>query len=174
MPLVALTTFARSQYALSLTIDTTLSREQLENLTLNFTADYAAIHTGGWPPGVSQIVGNLTPYVSAFSFTDGSGFSITQANATKYGFDVTTDGNGNIQSWVIFAEILPPAGPALSISPKRKLDSIWVQQPRRIRYPSTSLWWARRQMAILLPQSGLERLIPLHLPTKSTPPDSGR
>jgi hypothetical protein len=97
-------------YALSLTIDTTLSREQLEDLTLNFTADYADIHTGGWPPGVSQIVGNLTPYVSAFSFTDGSGFSITQANATKYGFDVTTDGNGNIQSWVIFAEILPPGG----------------------------------------------------------------
>ena len=97
-------------YALSLTIDTTLSREQLENLTLNFTADYAAIHTGGWPPGVSQIVGNLTPYVSAFSFTDGSGFSITQANATKYGFDVTTDRKGNIQSWVIFAEILPPSG----------------------------------------------------------------
>jgi hypothetical protein len=97
-------------YALSLTIDTTLPREHLENLTLNFTADYAAIHTGGWPPGVSQIVGNLTPYVSAFSFTDGSGFSITQANATKYGFDVTTDGNGNIQSWVIFAEIRPPSG----------------------------------------------------------------
>jgi hypothetical protein len=97
-------------YALSLTIDTTLPREQLENFTLNFAADYAAIHTGGWPPGVSQIVGNLTPYVSAFSFTDGSGFSITQANATKYGFDVTTDGNGNIQSWVIFAEILPPSG----------------------------------------------------------------
>jgi hypothetical protein len=95
-------------YALSLTLDTTLPREQLENFTLNFAADYAAIHTGGWPPGVSQIVGNLTPYVSAFSFTDGSGFSITQANATKYGFDVTTDGNGNIQSWVIFAEILPP------------------------------------------------------------------
>src|SRR5882672_4128335 len=97
-------------YALSLTIYTTRSREQLENLTLNFTADFAAIHTGGWPPGVSQIVGNLTPYVSAFSFTDGSGFSITQANATKYGFDVTTDGNGNIQSWVIFAERLPPSG----------------------------------------------------------------
>jgi hypothetical protein len=97
-------------YALSLTIDTTLSREQLENLTLNFTADYTASQTGGWPPGISQIVGNLTPYVSAFSFTDGSGFSITQANATKYGFDVTTDEKGHIQSWVIFAEILPPSG----------------------------------------------------------------
>jgi len=97
-------------YALSLTLDTTLPREQLENFTLNFAADYSAIHTGGWPPGVSQIVGNLTPYVSAFSFSDGSGSSITQANATKYGFDVTTDGNGNIQSWVIFAEILPPSG----------------------------------------------------------------
>jgi hypothetical protein len=96
-------------YALSLTLDTTLPREQLENFTLNFAADYAAIHTGGWPPGVGQIVGNLTPYVTAFSFTDGSGFSITQANATKYGFDVTTDGNGNIQSWVIFAEIFPPS-----------------------------------------------------------------
>jgi PEP-CTERM motif len=97
-------------YALSLTIDTTLSRKQLDNLALNFAADYAAIHTGGWPPGVSQVVGDLTPYISAFSFTDGSGFSITQANATKYGFDVTTDGKGNILSWVIFAEILPPSG----------------------------------------------------------------
>jgi hypothetical protein len=97
-------------YALSLTIDTKGSREQLENLTLNFTADYAAIHTAGWPAGVTQVVGNLTPYISAFSFSDGSGFSITQANATKYGFDVTTDGYGNIQSWVIFAEILPPSG----------------------------------------------------------------
>jgi hypothetical protein len=97
-------------YALSLTIDTTLSRKQLDNLALNFAADYAAIHTGGWPPGVSLVVGNLTPYVSSFSFTDNSGFSITQANSTKYGFDVTTDRKGNIQSWVIFAEILPPSG----------------------------------------------------------------
>jgi hypothetical protein len=95
-------------YALSLKIDTTLSREKLENLALNFTADYAAIHSAGF--GISQVVGNLTPYVSSFSFTDNSGFSITQANATKYGFDVTTDGKGHIQSWVIFAEIFPPSG----------------------------------------------------------------
>jgi PEP-CTERM motif len=95
-------------YALSLTVDTTLSKNQLDNLALNFAADYAAIHSSGF--GISQVVGNLTPYISSFSFTDGSGFSITQANATKYGFDVTTDSKGNIQSWVIFAEIFPSSG----------------------------------------------------------------
>ena len=95
-------------YALSLTVDTTLSKNQLDNLALNFAADYAAIHSPGF--GMSQVVGNLTPYISSFSFTDSSGFSITQANATKYGFDVTTDSKGNIQSWVIFAEIFPSSG----------------------------------------------------------------
>jgi hypothetical protein len=95
-------------YALSLTLDTTLSGNHLDNLALNFAADYAAIHSPGF--GISQVVGNLTPYVSSFSFTDSSGFSITQTNATKYGFDVTTDSKGNIQSWVIFAEIFPHSG----------------------------------------------------------------
>jgi hypothetical protein len=95
-------------YALSLTLNTTLSGTQLDNLGLNFTADYAAIHSAGF--GISQVVGNLTPYVSSFSFTDSSGFSITQTNATKYGFDVTTDSKGNIQAWVIFAEIFPSSG----------------------------------------------------------------
>ena len=95
-------------YALSLTLETTLSGNHLDNLALNFAADYAAIHSPGF--GISQVIGNLTPYVSSFSFTDSSGFSITQTNATKYGFDVTTDSKGNIQSWVIFAEIFPPSG----------------------------------------------------------------
>ena len=80
----------------------------MEDLALNYTTDYATIDSPCF--GISQVVGNLTPYVSSFSFTDGSEFSITQANATKYGFDVTTDGHGNIQFWVIFAEIFPPSG----------------------------------------------------------------
>jgi hypothetical protein len=92
-------------YALSLTFDTKLSENHLDNLVLDTAADFNAIHSD-----ITLVGGNLTPFVSTFSFTDGTGFSITQANATKYGFDVTTDSEGNIQAWVIFAEISPPTG----------------------------------------------------------------
>jgi hypothetical protein len=95
-------------YALSLTLDTTLSGTQLDNLVLDFSDDFADIHSSGF--GINQMTGNLTPYISTFSFTDGSGFSITQANATNYGFDVTTNSSGNIEAWVIYAEIAPPGG----------------------------------------------------------------
>jgi PEP-CTERM motif len=92
-------------YALSVTFETTLSGTQLDNLVLNTAADFNAIHSD-----ISLVGGNLTAYVPTFSFTDGTGFSITQANATKFGFDVTTDSNGNIEAWVIYAQISPPGG----------------------------------------------------------------
>jgi PEP-CTERM motif len=78
-------------YALSLTFDTTLRGRALDNLTLGSTGD-------------------ITADVTSFSFTDGSGFSITQADATSYGFDVTTNRYGDILSWVIYAQDYPPSG----------------------------------------------------------------
>jgi hypothetical protein len=77
----------------------------MDNLVLNAAADFNAVHSD-----ISLVGGNLTAYVPTFSFTDGTGFSITQANATKFGFDVTTDSHGNIEAWVIYAEISPPGG----------------------------------------------------------------
>jgi hypothetical protein len=95
--------------ALSLTFTTSLSGAQLDNLTLNASQDIASAHCGGCT-GIGPIDGNLTAYVSAFSFTDGTGFSVTQADTMDYGFDVTTDGNGNIQSWFIYAQSYPSSG----------------------------------------------------------------
>ena len=78
-------------YALSLTFDTTLRGRALDNLTLGSTGD-------------------ITADVTSFSFTDGSGFSLTQADATSFGFDVTTNRIGDILSWVIFAQSYPSSG----------------------------------------------------------------
>lgn len=94
-------------YAMSLTFDTTLSGKQLDNLVLTSSVcNSPCIGT----PLLSPTGGNLTAAISSFSFTDGSGFSITQANATGFSFDVTTDSKGNIQSWAIYAVINPPTG----------------------------------------------------------------
>jgi hypothetical protein len=95
--------------ALSLSFTTSLSGAQLDNLTLNASQDIASAHCGGCT-GIGPIDGNLTAYVSAFSFTDGTGFSVTQADTMDYGFDVTTDSNGNIQSWFIYAQGYPSSG----------------------------------------------------------------
>jgi len=96
-------------YALSITFHTTLSGNQLDNLVLNSTQDIASAHCSGCV-GIADISGNLTGYVSSFSITDGSGFSITQADTVNYGFDVTTDNNGNILEWFIYAQSYPPGG----------------------------------------------------------------
>ena len=76
---------------LSLTFDTTLKGRALDNLTLGGTGD-------------------ITADVTLFSITDGSGFSITQADATSFGFDVATNRYGDILSWVIFAQSYPSSG----------------------------------------------------------------
>jgi hypothetical protein len=96
-------------YALSLTFDTTLSGTQLDNLVLNSAQDEVGAHCSGCT-GIAPIAGDLTASVSSFSFTDGSGFSITQADTTNYGFDVTTDSNGNILAWFIYAQGYPASG----------------------------------------------------------------
>jgi hypothetical protein len=96
-------------YALSLTFTTILQGAQLDNLALNAQQDIAAGHCSGCT-GIGPINGNLTGYVSSFSFTDGSGFSITQTDTTNYGFDVSTDSNGNILAWFIFAQSYPSSG----------------------------------------------------------------
>lgn len=51
---------------------------------------------------------DLTPDISTFSFSDGSGLNITQANASVFGFEVSTDGSGAIVNWAILAEIPSP------------------------------------------------------------------
>lgn len=98
-----------SPYALSVTFNTTLSGNQLDNLVLNTQQDIASAHCSGCA-GIAPIAGNLTAYVSSFSFTDGSGFSITQADTRNYGFDVNTDSKGNILAWFIYAQGYPPSG----------------------------------------------------------------
>ena len=95
-------------YALSLTFDTTLSGSQLDNLTLTSTVCRSGPCIG--TPLTSPTGGDLTSYVTSFSFADGSGFLLTQANATQYNFDITTDSSGNIQSWAIYAVVVPPDG----------------------------------------------------------------
>jgi hypothetical protein len=98
-------------YAFSLTFDTTLSGKQLDNLVLTSSVCSTGPCLG--TPLISPAGGNLTSFISSFSFTDGTGFSITQANATGFSFDVTTDGKGNIQSWAIYAVVSPPSGTGL-------------------------------------------------------------
>lgn len=96
-------------FAMSVTFETTVSGSQLDNLVLNTQQDVDSAHCSGCV-GIAPITGNLTAFVTSFSFTDGSGFSVTQANTTNFGFDVTTDANGNIQSWFIYAQYSPPGG----------------------------------------------------------------
>jgi hypothetical protein len=95
-------------YALSLTFETRLSGERLENLELSSSVCRTGSCLG--TPLTSPTGGDLTAFITAFSFTDGSGFSITQANATGFSFDVTTDSKGNIQAWAIYAVVSPPSG----------------------------------------------------------------
>jgi hypothetical protein len=73
--------------ALSFTFDTTLTGTQLDNLNIYTVAG-----------------GDLTPYVTSFSFTDGT-VTVTQANASSLdlGFDATTGSNGDILYWYMSA-----------------------------------------------------------------------
>jgi hypothetical protein len=77
-------------YALSLTFDTSLKRRALDNLTLG--------------------TGNITDDVTSFSFDDGSGFSLTQTDATNFSVDIATNSHGDIVSWIISAQDYPPSG----------------------------------------------------------------
>jgi hypothetical protein len=74
-------------YALTVTFDTTLSGAQLDHLAIG-----------------TVLGGDLTPYVSKFDFTDGTGVTITEkSTGVISSFDVTTDGAGAITSWYISA-----------------------------------------------------------------------
>jgi hypothetical protein len=77
-------------YALTLTFDTTLKGHALDNLTL--------------------ATGNITADVTSFSFGDGSGFSLTQTDATDFSLDIATNSHGKIVSWIISAQDYPPTG----------------------------------------------------------------
>jgi len=54
--------------------------------------------------------GNITADITSFSFADGSGFSLTQTDATNYSVDIATDSSGNILSWIISAQNYPASG----------------------------------------------------------------
>jgi hypothetical protein len=96
-------------FAASLTFDTTLSGSQLDNLMLNTSQDISSAHCSGCT-GIAPITGDLTAFITSFSFADGSGFAVTQADTSDYGFDVTSDSNGNILAWFIYAQSYPPSG----------------------------------------------------------------
>jgi len=68
---------------------------------------------------------NITSDVSSFSFSDGSGFVITQADATEDDFWVTTDGSGNITTWVIEACTTPPYFAPGSSAAAACMDTYW-------------------------------------------------
>jgi hypothetical protein len=75
--------------ALSITLDTTLVGAQLDNLALGTVS-----------------AGDLTASLTAFTFSDGVGVTITQASSglSNTFFDVSTDASGNITSWVLRAD----------------------------------------------------------------------
>jgi hypothetical protein len=116
-------------YAFSLTFDTTLSGKKLDNLVLTSSVCTSGACVG--TPLLNPTGGNLTPFISSFSFTDGTGFSITKANATGFSFDVTTDSKGSIQGWAIYALVNPPSGNGIyyqavtysGINPSQSYDS---------------------------------------------------
>jgi hypothetical protein len=97
-------------YALSVKFDVQAGTH-LHNLVMNTAADYNLLHGGQMAPAP---VGDITAAVSTFSFTDGTGFSVTQANRTQPGFqsvfDVTTGSNGSILAWFIYVARYPPSG----------------------------------------------------------------
>lgn len=77
-------------YALTLTFDTTLKGHALDNLTLG--------------------TGHITADITSFSFGDGSGFSLTQTDATNFSVDIATNSHGKIVSWIISAQDFPGGG----------------------------------------------------------------
>jgi hypothetical protein len=73
---------------------------------LSFTFDV----TAGTPLDNLSLFGSgsdITADVSSFTFTDGSGLEITQANATAYSFQIATDASGNLTSWAVWADADP-------------------------------------------------------------------
>ena len=72
--------------ALSITLDTTLTGAQFDNLTLGIVAG-----------------GNLSGFISSFTLTDGAEVTVTQPTAAYQFFDVATGANGAITSWDILA-----------------------------------------------------------------------
>jgi hypothetical protein len=50
------------------------------------------------------IGGNIEPYITSFTFTDGTGFQITNSTVTGNDFfNIATDGSGNLTAWYITA-----------------------------------------------------------------------
>lgn len=79
-------------FALSITLDV-VAGTPLDNLTLFGTGS------------------DITSDVSKYSFTDGTGLNITQADGSLPFFDIGTDAYGNITSWEMGADY--PAGPCV-------------------------------------------------------------
>jgi hypothetical protein len=76
-------------YSLAVTFDVP-SGTNVDNLT--FTQ--GPLNTG--------IGGNIEPYITSFSLTDGTGLQITNANVTGNDwFNIATDGSGNLTAWYI-------------------------------------------------------------------------
>ncbi|MGD0047202.1 MAG: PEP-CTERM sorting domain-containing protein [Bryobacteraceae bacterium] len=78
-------TSACTTYSLDITIDTTLSLAQLENLTLGSTGDIPSAD------------------ITSYSFTDGFGVDITPANGYDLTVELTTNGSGTPTAWVVAA-----------------------------------------------------------------------
>jgi hypothetical protein len=77
----------------------TLNVEAGTNLD-NLSFDQGPLNTGTG--------GNLEPYVTSFSFSDGSGFVITNLNATNTFLNIATDGSGNLTAW--YFNVTDPQG----------------------------------------------------------------
>jgi hypothetical protein len=76
-------------YSLAVTFDVP-SGTNVDNLT--FTQ--GPLNTG--------IGGNIEPYITSFSLTDGTGLQITNLNVTGNDwFNIATDGSGNLTAWYI-------------------------------------------------------------------------
>ena len=88
-----------STYSLNITVDTTLSLAQLENLTLGTV-------TGGDVPSAD---------ITSYSFTDGyPGMDITPADDVNLIVDLTTNGSGTPTAWLVTASgFTNPSSPTL-------------------------------------------------------------
>jgi hypothetical protein len=76
-------------YSLAVTFDVP-SATNVDNLT--FTQGPLNTGTGG----------NIEPYITSFSLTDGTGLQITNSNVNGNDFfNIATDGSGNITAWYI-------------------------------------------------------------------------
>jgi len=51
---------------------------------------------------------DITPDITSFSISDGSGFGLTQSTASSYNFQIGTDSSGNIDWWQINVALSPP------------------------------------------------------------------